>query len=149
MDWCVHIMTVYPSPIVCVCLCRCSGKTERGESQWDRSALGWHTVRQTHFITGLFTWLTGLLYQLHSTLQHTTVSNTPTPWKLPSLPHPHKQTHMQFANTKPGLTDWLFEWVTSSPESKRRAWIPIAWPSQWMTSNTPPCRPELMSALTS
>lgn len=97
---------------VCVGVCRGSGETERGESRWDRSALGWHAVRQTHFITGLFTWLTGLLYQLHSTRQHATVSDTPAPWKLPSLPHPHKQTRMQFANTKPDLpTDCLSEWL--------------------------------------
>lgn len=40
---------------VCECKRACSAEPERGESQWDRLALGWHTVRQTHFITGLFT----------------------------------------------------------------------------------------------
>lgn len=70
--------TVY-SCAACVCVCKCSRKTESGESRWDHLALGWHTIRQTHFITGLFTWLTGLLYQLHSTLQHTTVSSAPAP----------------------------------------------------------------------
>lgn len=39
----------------CVCVCKCSRKTESGESRWDHLALGWHTIRQTHFITGLFT----------------------------------------------------------------------------------------------
>lgn len=81
-------------------------KTERGESQWDGWALGWHTVRQTHFITGLFTWLTGLLYQLHSTLQPTTVSNTPGFLKAPTPTHG--------AQTKASLPGWRFEWLTSS-----------------------------------
>lgn len=72
-----------PVCLLCVCywawsclsrcerVCRCS-KKERRESPWDLLALVWHAFRQTHFIMGLFTWLTGLLYQLH-----TTFSNTP------------------------------------------------------------------------
>lgn len=96
------------SVCVCVYVWRCSRKTERGESQWDRLALGWHTVRQTHFITGLFTWLTGLLYQPHSTLQHTTVSNTP----KSSPPTPTQiDSHIVYKH-KAWLADWLFEWLT-------------------------------------
>lgn len=107
-DWCLCVRVCVPD-CVCPCLSACGcvlvcvymRHKEKRESLWDLSALGWHTVRRTHFITGLFTWLTGLLYQLHNTPRRTAISNTLAPQKPPPRPilYRHKRRPAQSLQT--------------------------------------------------
>lgn len=152
VDWCLCVRVCVPD-CVCSCLSACGCVCVHAAQRKVRVSVGSVGAGLAHRQTNTLHYRP--IYLINratlSTAQHSAMhgyQQHPGSTEAPSPPHSvstQTQTRAEFANTQPDFPTDCF----SNAEWSPRAWVPTSRQSQWTTSNTPPCRPELTSPITS